>query len=143
MIHLSGTFAYQRYVNESRPGVFQIQPAAFYIAMMMRNDDGTPTFPNDSDVGDIGAQVIMDRPQQLGGTGWQLNLTLDKILSGYLGFTAYLEEVPPSFPFSWLPLAILIWVGGTPVGVLTAAPYPLADIGVAPTEPLGSTGAEA
>lgn len=54
-----------------------------------------------------------------------------------------LEEVPPSFPFSWLPLAILIWVGEDPVGILTAAPYPLADIGVAPQEPIGSTGAEA
>jgi len=39
--------------------------------------------------------------------------------------------VPPSFPFSWLPLAILIWVGEDPVGILTAPPYPLADIGVA------------
>jgi len=140
MIHLSGAFAYQRpAVVESRPGWPESQPPAFYLSMLLRNDDGTPVFPDDSNIGEIAAVVVLSRPQQLVGltgfTGYLLHLTLDFIQFGYLGFTARLDDSYGTPPASWLPLGILIFVGELTVGILTAAPYPLADSGVAPPLP--------
>jgi hypothetical protein len=135
MIHLSGTFVYQRSGNVGvRAG--EIQPPAFYISLVLRDDDGTPTYPNDSKL-DIVATVMLSRPQQLFSTGFDgylLDLTLDFIQQGYLGFTATIDPSYGTPPPDWLPLGILIWAHGLPVGIITAAPYPIADTGIAPPQ---------
>ncbi len=143
MVHLSGTFSYERPAAvEGREGQVEFQEPAFYIGITLRNDDGSPLFIRDSDL-NITAVVMLSRPQQLfdeGFDGYLLHLTLDFINASYLGFTATLDPSYGTVPASWLPLAILIWVGPPgggqqlPAGIITAAPYPLAVSGVAPPE---------
>jgi hypothetical protein len=140
MIHMSGTFDYQprARVEAGRPGfgIPETQPAAIYLGIMLRNDDGTPVFANDDDL-DIVAVVTMSRPQQLlgqVGPGVLLNLNLDFINFGYLGFTAQIDLEEFGLADNWTPLGVLVFVHGLPVGVLTAAPCPIADTGIAPPE---------
>jgi hypothetical protein len=135
MIHLSGTFAYQRGGNivVVGPGGRRLPeslPAAFYINVMLRNDDGTAVFPDEP--ANVGAWVVLSQPQAL-ATVYELNLSLDYINAGYLGFTG---QVDPSdaatLPADWTPLALLIWAKNVPVGIITSAPEPVPDIGIAP-----------
>lgn len=135
MIHMTGAFAYQPYaIVRTRFGQPETQPAAIYIALMLRNDDGTAVFLQEDDV-DVAASVILSQPQRLGeGTAndIQLVLTLDAISDGYLGFTAPMDLAGNGLPLDYIPLALRIWAQGSTIGVLTAAPYPIPDTGIAP-----------
>ena len=138
MIHMTGAFDYQPYGTvASRLGLAETLPAAVYIALMLRNDDGTPVFTRDDNV-DVAASVILSRPQRLGEGDINdvfLDLNLDAINDGYLGFTALIDLVGNKLPIDWTPLALLIRAQGQMVGVLTAAPYPIPDTGIAPPLP--------
>lgn len=138
MIHMTGAFDYQPRVPVAGPhGLPETLPAAIYIALMLRNDDGTPVFTRDDNV-EVGASVVLSRPQRLGEGDindlW-LDLKLDAINDGYLGFTALIDLATNGLPLDWTPLAVLIRAQGTMVGVLTAAPYPVPDTGIAPPRP--------
>lgn len=138
MIHMTGAFDYQPFGIVARParqgfGVPEIQPAAIYIGLMLRQDDGTPVFTHDDDL-DIAATVVLSRPQRLGEGNINdipLDLTLDAINDGYLGFIAQINLAGYHLPPDWIPLALRIWAQGQTVGVLTAAPYPIPDTGIA------------
>ena len=135
MIHLSGTFAYQRggEIVVVGPGGIRLPeslPNAFYISLMLRNDDGTPVFP--SEPVNVGAWVVMSQPQTP-QESYVLDLSLVYINDGYLAFTG---QVNPSdlatLPGDWTPLALLIWAQDVPVGIITSAPEPVPVTGIAP-----------
>lgn len=138
MIHMTGAFDYQPGGTVAgRLGVPETLPAAIYIALMLRNDDGTPVFTRDDNL-DVGASVVLSRPQRLGEGDINdvvLDLSLDAINDGYLGFTAQIDLAGNRLPLDWMPLALLIQAQGQMVGVLTAAPYPIPDTGIVPPLP--------
>ncbi len=100
--------------------------------MTLLRDDGTPAYPDDSNL-DISAQVMLSRPQRADSfPGYQLELSEDFIKWRVPGIYCH---GPPDYdqpPPDRIPLGILIWCGELPVGILTAAPYPLADTGSPP-----------
>ena len=134
MIHLSGAFEFQRPGPvEGRLGFPEFLPAAIYIGMTLLNDDGTPVFQEGFDeLPNVRAIVTMSRPQRLGGADLRLDLKGDVVVNGYVGLTAAIDLQRAGLPVSWLPLAVLIFVHGLPVGVITAAPEPGADTGIVP-----------
>jgi hypothetical protein len=163
VIHISGTFSYQRpglvsipahggITGGITPPIVERQPSAFYLGVILRQDDGEPVFggevddPSGQDVFPFGASVLMSRPQILlgGSADLGLSLSLDTVLGDYLGLVGTLDPTDASrLPNDWVPLAIGIWGPREGWGILTAAPEPIPVTGIAPpvrlnTEPEGS-----
>lgn len=140
MIHLSGAFSFQRPGPvEGRLGeVAALLPAAIYISMMLLNDDGTAAVEGNAE-GDVPSSVtafvVLSQPQRVGVA---LDLNLDQLLAGYLGVYAVIDFELWQLPADWLPLAVVIEVNELPVGVITAAPEPIAVTGIAPPIPTGT-----
>jgi hypothetical protein len=142
MIHLSGAFDYQPLGTVAgQRGLPETQPAAIYVGMMLLDDNGIPVFGADGPgPGDVRAWVTLSRPQAVGDLAvspLSLDLSLDFYFAGYAGFTARIDVAGLGLSPDWIPLALIIVVGepGTPVGVLTAAPYPIPNTGIAPPLP--------
>jgi hypothetical protein len=154
MIHVSGSFNYQRpglIAGPSHvPGVGPVerQPGAFYLGVVLWQDNGEPVFggevddPSGHDVFPVGASVVLSRPQVLfgGSGGFGLSLTLDTVLGNYLGLIGTLDPVEASrLPADWIPLALGIWGRDGGLAVLTAAPEPIPVTGIMPPVRLGTT----
>ena len=144
-VHLSGTFSYEPPYVPGPEGQVEFQEPAFYIAITLRNDDGTPYYTSEDQL-NVVAVVMTSIPQQLyaatGFDGYLLDLTLDFMQASYLGFTATLDPSYGLVAESWVPLSILIFAGPLgagdplPAGIITASPYPAPASGIGPTYPL-------
>jgi hypothetical protein len=139
MIHISGTFVYQPPgVVYNRVGIGEFLPAAIAIGVMILNDDGTPVFGREAESPDITAFIALTKPFASQGprSGVKLELTTENNAGfGYVQLTSVIQNVTPD----WRPMAIVIVVGESlsPGGLITAAPDPVPDIGIA--QPLPPT----
>jgi hypothetical protein len=138
MIHISGTFVYQPpgAVVSNRVGIEEFLPGAIAIGVMILNDDGTPVFGREVESPDITAFIALTKPfaSQGPSSGVKLELTAENNAGfGYVQLTSVIQNVTPN----WRPMAIVIVVGDSlsPGAVITAAPDPVADVGIAPPVP--------